>query len=72
MHKEKKIIRIFLWTALLLLAVGFCVVFADYAAYKYVSGKFSIYCYNKGEENKNIRYHQEFKTLEECGKPLKR
>jgi len=37
----------------------------------YVTGKYSLYCYVKGHENKNIKHKQHFRTLEACGKPFK-
>lgn len=39
--------------------------------YHYVSSKYSIYCYNYGEEGSRIQRKQYFNTLAECNKPLK-
>ena len=37
----------------------------------FVTSKYSKYCYNIGKENHNIKIKIYYKTLEDCGKPLK-
>jgi len=37
----------------------------------YVTGKYALYCYEKGYEHANIKHKLYFDSLEECGKPLK-
>lgn len=40
-------------------------------SYKYVRGKYGEYCYKINSENDNIKHKILFKTLADCGKPLK-
>ena len=40
-------------------------------SYKFVSSKYSKYCYNSDRVNQNIKDRLYYKTLAECGKPLK-
>jgi hypothetical protein len=37
----------------------------------FVSSEYSKYCYSKDNINKNIKHRIYYKTLENCGKPLK-
>lgn len=38
---------------------------------RYVTGEYSKYCYNVGEENGNIKKKIYYETLSACAKPLK-
>ena len=48
-------------------------VFIDYRVtnMRYVTSQYSKYCYQRGNENKNIKHKVYYKSLEECGKTLK-
>lgn len=48
--------------------------FATYTivdSYKFVSSKYSKYCYHSRDVNRNIKDRLYYKTLAECNKPLK-
>jgi len=38
---------------------------------QYVTGEYALYCYIRGEEPSTIKRHYYFRSLDECGKPLK-
>lgn len=59
---------------LTLIVLVFMFIFIAYSiidSFKFVSSKYSKYCYNSDRVNQNIKDRLYYKTLEECGKPLK-
>lgn len=60
-----------LLTLIILVAMCMFVTYSIVDSYKFVSSEYSKYCYNSDKVNKNIKDRLYYKTLEECGKPLK-
>jgi hypothetical protein len=56
---------------IILLAMFMFTTYSIVDSYRFVSSKYSKYCYNSRDVNKNIKDRLYYKTLEECNKPLK-
>lgn len=57
-------------TVVSILIIFITIAFQFATRYKYVSSKYSKYCYRANQVHHNIKNRLYYETLEECNKPL--